>query len=43
VHILALIGFRNRAQVALSWLFSWLVNARDARLITGDARIDVRK
>jgi NADH dehydrogenase len=42
VHIMALVGFRNRAQVALSWLFSWLLNARDARLITGDARLDVR-
>jgi len=41
VHIMALVGFRNRAQVALSWLFSWLVNARDARLITGDARLDI--
>lgn len=41
VHILALVGFRNRAQVALSWLFSWLVNSRDARLITGDARLDL--
>jgi NADH dehydrogenase len=43
VHILALIGFRNRAQVALSWSFSWLMNARDARLITGDARVDVER
>ena len=42
VHILFLIGFRNRLQVGLSWLFSWLLNARDARLITGDARLDVR-
>ncbi len=25
VHIMALVGFRNRAQVALSWMFSWLV------------------
>ncbi|MET0291038.1 MAG: NAD(P)/FAD-dependent oxidoreductase [Steroidobacteraceae bacterium] len=42
VHIMALVGFRNRAQVALSWLFSWLVNSRDARLITGEARLEVR-
>jgi NADH:quinone reductase (non-electrogenic) len=42
VHILFLIGFRNRIQVATSWLWSWLLNARDARLITGDARLDVR-
>jgi len=41
VHILFLIGFRNRVQVALSWLWNWLWNARDARLITGDARIEI--
>jgi NADH dehydrogenase len=42
VHILFMIGFRNRLQVALSWLWSWLLGARDARLITGDTRLDVR-
>src|SRR5439155_5176333 len=34
VHILFLIGFRNRVQVLLSWFWNWLLNARDARLIT---------
>ena len=38
VHIAFLIGFRNRLQVLLSWFWSWLLNARDARLITGDAQ-----
>ena len=42
VHILFLIGFRNRVLVMLSWFWGWLLNARDARLITGDARLDVR-
>jgi NADH dehydrogenase len=37
VHIAFLIGFRNRVQVLLSWFWNWLLNARDARLITGDA------
>ncbi|MEI7684410.1 MAG: NAD(P)/FAD-dependent oxidoreductase [Planctomycetota bacterium] len=41
VHILFLIGFRNRLQVLLSWFWSWLLNARDARLITGQARLDI--
>ncbi len=41
VHILFLIGFRNRLQVLLSWFWNWLLNARDARLITGAARIDI--
>jgi NADH dehydrogenase len=41
VHILFLIGFRNRVQVLLSWFWNWLLNARDARLITGDARLAI--
>ena len=41
VHIAFLIGFRNRVQVMISWLWNWVVNSRDARLITGDARINV--
>jgi NADH dehydrogenase len=42
VHILFLIGFRNRLLVLLSWFWGWLLNARDARLITGHARLDIR-
>ena len=42
IHIAFLIGFRNRMQVLLSWFWNWLLNARDARLITGDARLHVR-
>jgi NADH dehydrogenase len=42
VHILSLIGFRNRLLVMLSWFWGWLLNARDARLITGDARLDIQ-
>jgi NADH dehydrogenase len=42
VHIASLIGFRNRVQVLLSWFLNWLFNARDARLITGDSRTDVK-
>ena len=41
VHILFLIGFRNCWRVLLSWFWGWLLNARDARLITGDARLDI--
>ena len=37
VHIAFLIGFRNRLKVLASWFWSWLLNARDARLITGKA------
>jgi NADH dehydrogenase len=42
IHIAFLIGFRNRVQVLLSWLWNWLLNARDARLITGNAQVAIR-
>jgi NADH dehydrogenase len=42
VHIAFLVGFRNRLSVLISWFWNWLLNARDARLITGDARLDVQ-
>lgn len=41
IHIAFLIGFRNRVMVLLSWMWNWFVNARDARLITGEARLDI--
>jgi NADH:ubiquinone reductase (H+-translocating) len=41
VHILFLVGFRNRAAVVFNWVLNYLVNARDARLITGDARLHI--
>jgi NADH dehydrogenase len=41
IHVLFLIGFRNRVQVLLSWFWNWLLNARDARLITGRAALEV--
>lgn len=41
IHIAFLIGFRNRLQVLMSWFWNWLLNARDARLITGDAQLDI--
>jgi NADH dehydrogenase len=42
IHIAFLIGFRNRVQVMLAWFWNWLLNARDARLITGDAHLSIR-
>jgi hypothetical protein len=41
VHILFLIGFRNRVVVLLSWFWNWLLKARDARLITGAAQLEI--
>jgi NADH:ubiquinone reductase (H+-translocating) len=42
IHIAFLIGFRNRMQVLFSWFWNWLLNARDARLITGDTRLHLQ-
>ena len=42
IHILFLVGFRNRLQVLLAWCWNWLLNVRDARLISGDSRLHVR-
>ena len=35
IHVLFLVGFRNRAFVVLSWAWSYLTFRRGARLITG--------
>ena len=43
VHIAFLIGFRNRALVLFQWSWNWLWDARDARLITGGGRLDIRE
>jgi NADH dehydrogenase len=37
VHILYLIGFRNRFIVLFEWAWAFLTGKRAARLITGDA------
>jgi NADH dehydrogenase len=41
IHIAFLIGFRHRLQVLASWFWNWLLNARDARLITGEAHLEI--
>ena len=38
VHILFLIGFRNRFFVMAEWMFHYLTFDRGARLITGDSK-----
>jgi NADH:ubiquinone reductase (H+-translocating) len=43
IHIMFLIGFRNRLQVMLAWFWNWLLNARDSRLIHGDAPLNVQR
>lgn len=43
IHIMPLVGFRNRVVVALDWMWSYLTHARGARLITApkDKRADL--
>lgn len=38
VHLISLIGFKNRVLVLLQWTWSYLTFKRGARLITGQAR-----
>lgn len=37
LHVMFLIGFRNRFAVLLEWFWAYLTRERSARLITGDA------
>jgi len=39
IHILFLIGFRNRILVIIQWAWSYLTFQRGARLITGELRV----
>jgi NADH dehydrogenase len=38
VHLVFLIGFRNRASVLLQWSVSYMTYQRSVRLITGAGR-----
>jgi hypothetical protein len=40
LHILKLVGYRNRLLVALQWLLAYLTFHRGARLITGAERAE---
>ena len=43
VHILYLIGFRNRLMVMVNWGWQWLLQARGARLITGSPLMHLKR
>lgn len=43
VHVLFLVGFRNRVSVLLSWSASYVFSSRGARLITGKTSFSVRR
>jgi NADH dehydrogenase len=42
VHILYLVGFRNRVVVLINWAWAYLTMSRGARLITGDIEHEQR-
>ena len=43
VHLMFLVSFRNKIAVMLNWMYQYLTHGREARLITGDAKIKLRK
>jgi NADH dehydrogenase len=42
VHVLFLVGFRNRIAVVLAWVWNYLFSSRGARLITGKVEYSVK-
>lgn len=40
IHLLPLVGFRNRVVVAMDWFWAYLTRSRGVRLITADTRAD---
>jgi NADH dehydrogenase len=43
VHIMYLIGFRNRILVMIQWAWAWLFYQRGIRLITGETSLQLRR
>lgn len=43
IHVLYLIGFRNRVLVLIQWAWAWLTYGRSARLITGSPQLPAPK
>jgi NADH:ubiquinone reductase (H+-translocating) len=43
VHIMYLIGFRNRVLVLIQWAWAYLTYQRGIRLITGDPHVELRQ
>lgn len=41
IHVTFLIGFRNKLLVMVNWAWQWIVQARGARLITGNPEVQV--
>ncbi|MEM9282859.1 MAG: NAD(P)/FAD-dependent oxidoreductase [Verrucomicrobiota bacterium] len=43
VHVLFLVSFRNKLFVSFSWLWTYLLGSRGARLITGKTSLNIKK
>jgi NADH dehydrogenase len=43
LHVLVLIGFRNRLAVLFSWVYSYVFFRRGSRLITGLAPTNIKQ
>jgi len=43
VHIIPLIGFRNKLTVIFAWLWSYFSLSKNARLITGQSKMQLKK
>jgi NADH dehydrogenase len=43
IHVLFLIGFRNKVVVMVNWAWQWLFQARGVRLITGSPEVRVTR
>jgi NADH dehydrogenase len=43
VHVLVLVGFKNRLSVLLNWLWNYLAFSRGARIITGRPDLGLKK
>lgn len=41
IHVAFLVGFRNQLLVMVNWAWQWIVQARGARLITGNPEVRV--
>ncbi|CAN5600546.1 NAD(P)/FAD-dependent oxidoreductase [soil metagenome] len=42
IHLTFLVSFRNKMWVLLSWIYQYATNGREARLITGEVKLNVK-
>jgi NADH dehydrogenase len=42
VHVMFLIGFRSKVFVMMGWIYDYIFNNREARLITGDVKLRIK-